>query len=331
MDRGRPIARRPSYRLPISRRGALRVLAAVGFAGASSACASPFAGTRLSVATGGTQGVYFALGAALARAWRDRLGLVDMPVVLPTAGSVQNLTLLADGTAQVAFSQVDTAANLPARDPGDPRSPRALARIYDDVVHVVVRESSPILVLADLRGATVSVGAPGSGVSVIAQRLLAAAGLSPDRDLTAVRLGIDDSVTAMRSGAVDAFFWSGGLPTRGVHQLSGTVEIRLLDLEDVLIAMRAAFPVYAPGTVPASSYGVRDPVTTLLVPNVLLVPAAMPDDLAEALVTAMFDAQEQLAQASEPAITIDARAAIGTQPIPLHPGATRYYRSTKGL
>jgi uncharacterized protein len=316
--------------MELSRRQALRVLGAAGLLAAVPACASPFVDARLTVATGGTQGVYYALGTALAAAWQERLGLAAAPAVLPTAGSLANLSLLASGGADVVFSQVDTVADrLGAIAAKDPRAPRALARIYDDVVHVVVRESSPFLALPDLRGARVSVGARDSGVSFIARRLLAVAGLSPDADLQAAQLGINESVAAMRAGEIDAFFWSGGLPTAGVSELASSVPIRLLDLGDLVGAVRERFPGYASGTVPAMSYGIREPVTTLLVRNVLLVPAAMPDDLAAALVDALFDAQEELAQASVTALTIDPRSAIGTQPVALHPGAQRFYRAEK--
>ncbi|HXV94165.1 MAG TPA: TAXI family TRAP transporter solute-binding subunit, partial [Pseudonocardia sp.] len=278
----------------------------------------------------GTQGVYYAMGTALAEVWRERLGLGEAPVVVPTAGSVANLDLLGSGGADVAFSQVDTAADrLATVRTGDPRAPRALARIYDDVVQVVVRASAPITTLDDLRGARVSVGARDSGVFVVAGRLLAAAGVDVDRDLRAVRLGINESVDALYAGEIDAFFWSGGLPTAGVRDLARALPIRLLDLEDVLVIVRDRHPVYASRTVPATSYDIGAPVTTVAVRNVLLVTAAMPADLAGALVDALFAARPQLAQVNPLALTIVSRAAIGTQPVPLHPGAEGFYRASK--
>jgi TRAP transporter TAXI family solute receptor len=250
--------------------------------------------------------------------------------VLSTAGSVDNLDRLAARAADVVFSQVDTAADqLPSVAADDPRALRALARIYDDVVHVVVPASASATSLTDLRGARVSVGAPDSGVRVIAERLLGVAGLSPAADFQALQLGINDSVAAMSHGEIDAFFWVGGLPTRGVTALSEELPIRLLNLEDLVAPVRAAYPVYAAGTVPAQSYGIPDPITTLLVRNFLIVRAEMPDDVANALVAGLFAAQEQLAAVSPAALTIDLRAAIGTHPVPLHPGAERFFRDEK--
>jgi uncharacterized protein len=310
-------------------RGLLSGAAALGLL-ALPGCSSRFAGVRLTLATGGTQGVYYNLGNSLADAWQAQLGMGARPVVLSTAGSVDNLERLASRTADVVFSQVDTAADQLARTAAqDPGSPRALARIYDDVVHVVVPASSSAGRLADLRGARVSVGAPDSGVRVIAERLLAVAGLSPTTDFQALQLGINDSVEAMMAGRIDAFFWVGGLPTRGVTALAQTVPIRLLNLEDLITPVRGAYPVYAAGTVPAQSYGIPDPITTLLVRNFLVVRAEMPDDVANALVGGLFAAQEQLAAVSPAALTIDLRAAIGTQPVPLHPGAERFFRAEK--
>jgi TRAP transporter TAXI family solute receptor len=310
-------------------RGLLSGAAAIGLLGMP-ACSTRYPGVRLTLATGGTQGVYYNLGNALADAWQAQLDLDVRPAVLSTAGSVDNLEKLASRAADVVFSQVDTAADQLARTRADdPRALRALARIYDDVVHIVVPASSPATRLADLRGARVSVGAPDSGVRVIAERLLAAAGLSPATDFQALQLGINQSVDAVAGGDIDAFFWSGGLPTRGVDALSQTLPIRLLNLEDMITPVRAAYPVYAAGTVPALTYGIPEPITTLLVRNFLIVGADMPDDVANALVEGLFAAQEQLAAVSPAALTIDLRAAIGTQPVPLHSGAERFFRGEK--
>jgi uncharacterized protein len=315
----------------VHRRTLLRAAALAPLAAAAAACASPLAGTRLVIASGLRGGVYFRLGTALAEAWRAELGLDALPVVDVTAGSVDNLRRLATAAADVGISQVDTAAEqVSAAAPGDPRALRALARIYDDVLHVVVPTSSTATGLYGLRGARVALGGAESGVIFTARRVLQAAGIPPDGGVVPFVLGLDESVAALRAGEIDAFFWSGGLPTQTVTELAAALPIRLLDLSDVLEAVRAAYPVYARGTVPAGAYaGVTEPVTTLLVRNVLLVTAAMPEEVAAALVRTLFTAQDDLARVSQ-ALTIDPRAAIGTQPVPLHPGAQRVYREEGG-
>lgn len=319
-------------RAAVDRRAVLGAAGLLGLLAAVPACSAPYASTQLTLATGDTEGVYFRLGTALAQVWQDRLGFAVRPQVRVTDGSVDNLNLLDSGAADVVFSQVDTAADRLSQTPPDgPRALRALARIYDDVVHVVVRESLQVSTLAGLRGASVSVGAPNSGVYFIATRLLATAGLAPETDLQAVQLGLKGSVEAMERGEIDAFFWSGGLPTQGVAELAAVLPIKLLDLKDVISAVRAAYPVYVPGMVPAMSYGIPEPITTLTVRSFLLVGAEMDDDLAGALVEVVFADREQLARASPAALRIDLPAAIGTQPVPLHPGAVRFFCASKNI
>jgi TRAP transporter TAXI family solute receptor len=317
----------PSRRT-VLRAGAATALGAL-LGGGALGCASEFAGTRLTLGTGGSQGVYYTLGGALADAWSERLGMAQRPTVRGTAGSVENLALLASGSVDVIFSTADVADTALAASTPRGRAPRALARIYDDALQVVVPANSPITLLTELRGRRVSVGATDSQVIVAANRLLAAAGLSPQRDLTASQLGIDESIAALRDGDIDAFFWSGGLPTGGLAALSADRPIRLLDLTPVVPAIRAAYPVYDVGTVPAATYGIPAPVTTLFVRNFLLVAAELPDDLAEALVAGMFAERDRLVRANPAGRVIDTRSAIGTQPVPLHPGAERFYRSAK--
>lgn len=294
--------------------------------GAATGCARHLADTPLTLATGGSGGVYYALGSALADVWQRELGLARRPVVLTSAGSPENLSLLASGRADVVFSAADVVEGA-----GGPpqRAPRALARVYDDALQMVVPASSPIADVTGLRGRRVSLGATDSGVLVMARRVLDAAGLVADRDLNAVQLGIDGSVAALREGRIDAFFWSGGLPTGAVAALAAAQPIRLVDLLPQIPALRRAYPVYDVGTVPTGTYGIPEPVTTLLVRNFLLVAASMPDDLADALVAALFAQREVLVRASSAGRAIDARSAIGTQPVPLHPGAQRYYRDAK--
>jgi TRAP transporter TAXI family solute receptor len=293
-------------------------------------CRSGFTGLRLSIATGGTQGVYYVLGNTLADAWTRQLG-IPRPTVLSTAASVDNMDRLRLGTADVGFSAADVASDA---SQGGPRpgqhSLRALARIHDDYLQLVVRADTQARRLADLRGLRVSIGSPNSGVQVIAHRLLTAAGLS-EADLHAQQLGIDDSLAALRDGQIDAFFWSGGLPTGGVTELAKSVPLRMLDLSDVVPTLRQRYPVYSSATVPASAYGLPNagPITTLVVHNYLLVTDAMPDDVAEALVKGMFDAQPALVRANVAARSIDVHSAIETAPVPLHPGALRFYRSVK--
>jgi uncharacterized protein len=294
-------------------------LATAGLA-ALPACGSAFAGVRLRIATGSTAGEYFRLGRALAAVWQERLGLTALPEVLPTNGSPENVSLLATGAAEVAVSQLDVAADRTGQS-----SLRALAAIYNDALQIVVPAASPIRTVADLRGRRVAIGSESSGVMYVALRVLAAAGLTGENDVRRLRLDLAGSVTALRGGEVDAFFWVGALPTRTVDELAATLPLRLLDLEPLLDALRERYPVYTPGTVLAGTYRIDDPVVTLQVRNVLLVDAKLDTALVEAMTGAVFAEQQRLSDATQAARTVDARSAILTQPVPLHDGALRWY------
>ena len=150
--------------------------------------------------------------------------------------------------------------------------------------------------------------------------------------MQAVQLGIGESAAALAEGRIDAFFWSGALPTQGVSALAAQLPIRLLDLADVVGPLCAAHPEYAPGTVPGRQLRHPGPGDQPAGAQRAAGRApGMPDDLAEALTETMFAAQEELARASRAALTIDPRAAIGTQPVLLHPGAERFYRAARRL
>ncbi|SHF38878.1 TAXI family TRAP transporter solute-binding subunit [Streptoalloteichus hindustanus] len=312
---------------PIPRRTALAALAGLAGLGGLPLLAAGCTGSRppasrLTIGTGSADGVYYALGQALAGTWAEQLGVRSE--VRTTAGSVANIELLRNRSVDVVFSQVDAAAE-PTPDP--PLC--ALARMHDDFMHVVVRRDTNVTTLSGLRGMRLSMGAERSGVQMIARRLLAEAELDPDRDLPIERLSIDESVREMLAGRIDGFFWSGGLPTLGVRRLAEAMPVRLLDLREVLPGLRRQYRVYDQGTIPASTYRRGEPVTALVVRNLLLVRADMPDDLAEALTRGLFASLGGLARANAAAATIGVRAAIGTAPLPLHPGAERYYRDVK--
>ncbi|MFE5334982.1 TAXI family TRAP transporter solute-binding subunit [Isoptericola sp. NPDC056573] len=292
----------------------------------------PWDGQRpdaLTVATGGSTGIYHAYGTALAQVLEDRY---DVPVAVDeSGGSVENLESLDAGTAQVAFSAADAARDAVAGggEFDEPLDVRALARVYDDFLHLVVPASSRIRSIDDLRGKDVSLGAPQSGTALIAHRLLAAADV-PTEDLTDARLGLDGSIEALRAGEIDAFFWSGGLRTPGLTALADDVPVRLVPLGDLVEEVRSRYGSgYRHGIVPEGMYGSSRVVETLAVPNFLMVRADMPDAEAQTLVSTLFDARAQIAAQVPSAANLDRVRAIFTDPVELHPGALRYYRDTK--
>jgi uncharacterized protein len=284
-------------------------------------CTSGVEQLRLRIATGFETGVYNALGNALADEWAMQTGMPRAEVLL-TQGSPDNLARLVNGQADIAFIAADVAIDAPP-------DVSALARIYDDYLHIVVRAESSIQSVPDLAGRRISVGAPNSGVKKIAERILQVAGVAgQQRELT-----LQQSAEALREDEIDAFFWSGGLPTKEIKQLAENTPVRLLDMSDQMPAIRQKYDSYSAAAIPLSTYqGMKNtnPVTTLVVPNLLLTTDQLPAEAVRALTDGIFEAQPKLANKITAAYSIDIRSAIETRPIPLHPGALAFYRDRKG-
>ncbi|MEV0232324.1 TAXI family TRAP transporter solute-binding subunit [Nonomuraea sp. NPDC050786] len=301
--------------MPISRRAflGLPVLAA--------GCSAPggtWPGLRL--ATGVAGGIYEQLGDGIAQELR-RVGIEVR--VMKTAASVQNLTMMTDGRADVAFALADSADDA-VRVRHQPVS--ALARVYMNYVHLVVRGGSGIAAAKDLAGRRVSIGLEGSGTAVTATRVLAVAELT--RPAAVSRLGLDESVRALRDGEIEAFFWSGGVPTPVLTSLGG---VELVPLDPLVPVLRRRFgPLYEHALVPAGVYGSGKAVPTVGTPSYLMCRSTLPDDLAFTITETVFHARDRLQAPSAPGGRLDMRYAIGTGVVPLHPGAARYYRSVYG-
>jgi TRAP transporter TAXI family solute receptor len=253
------------------------------------------------------------------------------PEVVPTTGSVENLRLLAAHQVDVAFVAADVAAQALAGRPlfPAPLAVAAIARAYDDYLHLVVPLESGIDALQRLPGRRVSLGPLGSGTAFMAERLLDAAGL-PSHAVRVSRLGINESVAALRAGRLDGFFWSGGLPTSGVTELAAGRPIRLVPLGRHAPSLRQRYgAVYRTGTVPAGVYGLRERVATIAVPNLLACRADADRDGVRALTRALFAGRDVLARRVPQAEALDERSAIATFPLPLHLGAQDHYRAVK--
>ncbi|WP_067828251.1 TAXI family TRAP transporter solute-binding subunit [Nocardia inohanensis] len=283
--------------------------------------------TRIGIATGNATGVYFALGNAYAEQISDATGGKVKATASETGASVQNIQQLVSGTYQLAFSLADSAADA-AMGTGsftEKQPVRAISRIYTNYTQVVVRDGAGINSLADLRGKRVSTGSPKSGTEVIAQRLLKAAGLDPETDISAQRLDLAKTVDGIKDGSIDALFWSGGLPTPGITDLFTTAKdkVKFLDIVDVLDKMRTVNPVYEQGIIPAATYGLAADVRTIVVPNLLLVHENLDANLACVLTKVLFDRKAQLELANPAAKGIDRAGARNTAPVELHRGADK--------
>jgi len=286
----------------------------------------------LSIATGGTGGVYYPYGGGLAKILNDSIPGVRASAEV-MAASVDNLKLIRDGKADIAFALADTvadAANGRGAFESSPASVAGIAVLYSNYTHLVTLASSGITSVQGLRGKTVSTGSPGSGTEVIAFRTLRAAGLNPDADLTRQGLGASESAGALKDGKVDAFFWSGGLPTAAVQDLAHSpgIALRMIATGDLVPALqREHGQLYFPMDVPAGAYpGVTADVSVVGVANVLVVNRSMPEQLAYDITRVMFEKQPELAGIHPEARKLSIDTATKGSPVDFHPGALRYYR-----
>jgi uncharacterized protein len=284
--------------------------------------------TRISVATGNNTGVYYALGNAFAEQVGNSTNRKLQVTAVETGASVQNIEMLVAGTHQVAFSLFDTATdavNGKAAFTGKPAKVQALARIYDNYTHVVVRAEAGINSVADMRGKRVSTGSPRSGTEVIAQRVLQAAGLNPDTDVSPQRLDLPKTVDGMKSGTIDAMFWSGGLPTPGITDLFTTAgdKVKFIDITPQLAKMAELNPAYQKADIAADTYKTAAAIPTIVVPNVLLVREDFNADIACVLTKTLFETKDNLVKANAAAKGISLDTAKKTDPVKLHRGAEK--------
>jgi uncharacterized protein len=307
---------------------ALALLVWVGGCGQSGRADSRF----ISIATGGTGGVYYPYGGALAKLLNEHVPGVRASAEV-TAASVDNLKLIRDKKADIAFTLADTLADAVAARgafAGGPPVPVAsLAVLYDNYTQVVALKESGLRSIGDLRGKVISTGSPGSGTEIIASRLLRAAGLDPDRDVQRQGLGVSESADALKDGKIAAFFWSGGLPTAAVQDLAHTpgVHVGLLPSAGLLPALQQEFgTLYFPLEIPASAYpGVDTAVPVVGVANILVVNREMPDQLAYDITRVLFEQQAALAAIHPEARNLSLGRASKGSPAPFHPGALRYF------
>jgi uncharacterized protein len=284
----------------------------------------------LRIATGSTGAVYYAYGKAIAKLAKQYLPNVQASV-LTTNASKENVDAVLASQAEVGFTQADTAGEGHKAAPGQLA---ALARIYDDYVHLVVAHDSTIQTVEDLRGKRVSVGAARSGTAGTADHILDVASTGPNADLKAgivqLPLNLEASVEKLQTRQIDAFFFSGGLAVGLIQGLAEKFPIRLLALDKLVQPMRDRFgDYYAERVVPASAYRGISPTISIGIANYLVVRASMPEPLAYGVTRLLFEGRDELAKAHQAAGRLNIRSAISTSPLPLHAGAVRYYRTQK--
>lgn len=309
-------------RAPMLSRRAL-LLGSAGLALAACEVTTVRAPAELRIATGPPGAVFREVGAALADVLAERFPASRVRAI-PTGASVENLRLLHARGTDLALAALDAVvAGLAAKVPA---STTAVARLYDSFLQLVVRDDSPIERLADLDGRTVSIGARGSGTEFITGRVLKVAAVRA----RAVNLDQASSGTALAERRIDAWFTLTGVPTPAITDLLRRVQLRLIPLGDLVKRMNDEYgEQYAPATIASSAYTRVPASETMTVANLLLAQPSLGTDLVEAVAAALFAERARIARGHPEANRINVRTGIATGPVPLHPGAARYYRSVK--
>ncbi len=284
---------------------------------------------QLSIATGGTGGVYYPMGGGLAEIINNHIDGYSATAEV-TGASVENMGLIATGDADLAIGLADTVAQAQTgtgRFEGQQLEMiRGVAVMYANLVQIVTLADSGITGLSDLAGKRVSIGAPGSGTEVNAAAILNANGLTYD-DIEEQRLNFNETADALSNGDIDAGFWSVGAPTSSILNLATTQSIRMIELTaEEIAAARAADPIFAEAVLAGGTYaGVDADVPVLGIPNVLVASSEMDDDLVYAITKAMFENIADLRAVHPAANQTTVEFTLSASPIPLHPGAIRYY------
>ena len=299
---------------------------------ASAVAAAPLtAGAQefINVLTGGTSGVYYPMGVGLSDIYGTGIEGARTQVQ-STKASVENLNLLQQGRGEIAFSLGDSVAlawegDADAGFPEKLDQLRGIAGIYSNYIQLVALEESGAATLSDLAGMGVSVGAPASGTELNARAILEAAGMSYD-DLGKVEyLPFAESVELMKNRQLDATLQSAGLGVASIRDLSSSVPITVVEIPaDIAESLGAP---YQAATIPAGTYdGQEADVATVSIPNFLVTHAGVSDETAYQMTKLLFENLETLASSHQAATQISIDAALDGMPIPLDPGAERYYR-----
>jgi len=308
----------------------LGLLAGVGIAVAAHA-------QNISIATGGTGGVYYPMGGGLAAALSKYVPGMQATAEV-TGGSVDNLKLIGSGKPYVAFSMSDAALDaLQGEDKfkGNKVPVRTLAVLYPNRMHVVSVEGKGVAKLSDLKGKRVSTGSPGSATEVMAFRIIEAAGMDKDKDMKRERLGVAESVNALKDGKIDAFFWVGGLPTAAVSDLANTpgTKIKMIDHAEVVPAMNKKYGnLYVQDTIAKDVYkGMDADNKQATVMNILVAHQNMDDKTAYNIVKTIFEKKDDLVAVHKEAANFKLEnQKQDATPVPFHPGALKYF-AEKGV
>jgi hypothetical protein len=308
-----------------------------GFVLVSAVLSFAAAAQNISIATGGTGGVYYPLGGGVAAVLSKYVPGMQATAEV-TGGSVDNLKLVGSGKPYVAFAMTDASQDAfrgEDKFKGSKVPLKTLMVLYPNRMHVVSIEGRGVAKMADLKGKRVSTGSPGSATEVMAFRVIEAAGLDKDHDMKRERLGVAESVNAIKDGKIDAFFWVGGLPTASVTDLANTpgTKLKMIDHAEVVPAMNKKYGnLYVQDTIPKDTYkGMEADNKQATVMNILVAHENMDEKTAYNIVKTIFDRRDDVIAVHKEAVNfkLENQKASAT-PIPFHPGALKYF-AEKGV
>ncbi|WP_300657299.1 TAXI family TRAP transporter solute-binding subunit [Pseudomonas sp.] len=306
--------------------------AAAALTASTAAFAAP---TFINILTGGTSGVYYPIGVALSQLYSNGIDGAKTSVQA-TKASVENLNLLQSGRGELALALGDSVADAwnGVEDAGF-KTPlkklRAIAGTYPNYIQIVANKESGIATLADLKGKRISVGAPKSGTELNARAIFAAAGLSYDDMAKVEFLPYAESVELIKNRQLDATLQSSGLGMAAIRDLAATLPINFVAIPADVTA-KIGNAAYQPAMIPAGTYDGQDvDIATVAIKNILVSHEDVSEEVAYQMTKLMFDNLERLGNAHSAAKDIKLDGAAKSLPIPLHPGAERFYKEVGAL
>ncbi|WP_238941968.1 TAXI family TRAP transporter solute-binding subunit [Bacillus sp. REN10] len=286
---------------------------------------------NISIATGGTGGTYYPLGGSMANIITDHTGIEAN--AQSSGASAENLTAIKNGDVDIAFTQTDIASYAVSGKEMFKGAPienfQGIGTLYPETIQIVTTKDSGIKSVSDLKGKTVSVGAPGSGTAPNAQQILELYGLTFD-DIKKQDLSFDESTDGIQSGSIDAAFITAGTPTGAVEALSAQKEVKIIPIEKEKVqALIKKYPYYSEDMVPKGTYKIAEDVPTVAVKAMLVVSNALDEESVYKITKAIFDNTDKITHAKGKLIKAET-ALEGLGDLPLHPGAEKYFKE-KGV
>ncbi|WP_059104505.1 TAXI family TRAP transporter solute-binding subunit [Shouchella shacheensis] len=288
----------------------------------------------LTIATGGTSGVYYQIGAQVGTMLENELNS-DVSVQA-TGASVENINLIDTGRAELAIVMADavtqaTEATGPFEETGAVENLTAIASLYPNFVQVVTTEDANIDSIEGLAGRNVGVGAANSGVELNAQMILEAHGMSYD-DINEDYLSYSEAIDQIQNGMIEAAFVTSGLPNATVIDLSTQNDAKIVPIEgEGLAKLQELYPFFSEATIPAGTYDNEEDITTASIENLLIISNELSEDAVYDVTSALFDQLETLQNSHNAAADITIETVDQGLPIPFHPGAERYFEEQGAL